>query len=78
MGCPCKMNTLDIFKEKEKRVLFQPKLGQLPRTYTLHKEESAPGRAHWGQRYRYVLHRELQIIMTKAIPENCRLFSLCL
>lgn len=38
---------LKTFKKKEK-VLFDPKLGQLPSIYNLHKEECAGGRGIFG------------------------------
>lgn len=75
----CKMDTLNVCKEKEKRVVLQPQLGQLPMASTLHREGSALGKAHGGQRYIRVLHRALQIIITtSAIPEGYTLYLMFL
>lgn len=56
------------FERERKRVLFQPKLGQLPRIHNFHKEESTSGKECLVPSHICFLHRELQIIMTNDIP----------
>lgn len=47
----------------KERVLFEPKIGQMPGLHNLH-EESAPEKERLIQGYICFLHQELQIIMT--------------
>lgn len=67
-----------ILKRKEKS-LIQVRLGQLFGTHNLHKKEcSREGTFSTG--HIWFIHKELQIIMTRDIPESfrlCCMFLLC-
>lgn len=55
-------------QRERKRVLFKPKLGQLPGICNLHKEDSALGKKRLVQSYIWVLHKGKQIMVMKDIP----------
>lgn len=61
--------SFQIFRKKGS-VLFKPKLGELLGIHSLHQEESARGRECLERDYIWFLHKGLQIIMSKTVPES--------
>lgn len=55
---------------KSKKVLFEPKVGQLLGIYSLHKEERAPAETHLIHSYKHFLHKKLQIIIQRTFQKE--------